>query len=75
MVPLTPEEIADLRQHLADLDISDESKDELIRLIDLLNPENDPGRLTLISRMGHDKITERLAPLVARRESRGTVDS
>jgi hypothetical protein len=34
MVPLTPEEIAELRQHLADLDISDESKDELIRLID-----------------------------------------
>ena len=34
MVPLTPEEIAELRQHLADLDISDESKDELIRLLD-----------------------------------------
>ncbi|MBL8697154.1 MAG: 3-deoxy-7-phosphoheptulonate synthase class II [Alphaproteobacteria bacterium] len=49
--------------------------DELIRLIDLLNPENDPGRLTLISRMGHDKITERLAPLVRRvaREGRKVV--
>jgi hypothetical protein len=34
MVPLTPEEIAKLRQKLADLDISDESKDELILLID-----------------------------------------
>src|SRR5262245_55297732 len=28
--------------------------DELIRLIDALNPENEPGRLTLISRMGAD---------------------
>jgi hypothetical protein len=34
MVPLTPEEIAKRRQKLADLDISDESKDELILLLD-----------------------------------------
>jgi 3-deoxy-7-phosphoheptulonate synthase len=49
--------------------------DELIRLIDLLNPENEPGRLTLISRMGHEKIAERLAPLVRRvaREGRQVV--
>ena len=26
--------------------------DELIRLIDILNPENEPGRLTLIARFG-----------------------
>ena len=30
--------------------------DELIRLIDLLNPDNDPGRLNLIVRMGADKV-------------------
>jgi 3-deoxy-7-phosphoheptulonate synthase len=49
--------------------------DELIRLVDLLNPDNEPGRLTLISRMGHDKIAERLAPLVRRvaREGRQVV--
>jgi hypothetical protein len=34
MVPLTPEEIAKRRLKLADLDISDESKDELILLLD-----------------------------------------
>ena len=38
--------------------------DELIRLIDKLNPENTPGRLTLIARMGHDKVENSLAPLV-----------
>jgi 3-deoxy-7-phosphoheptulonate synthase len=40
--------------------------DELIRLIDVLNPENEAGRLTLISRMGVDKVAERLPPLVRR---------
>ena len=30
--------------------------DELIRLIDILNPQNDPGRLNLIVRMGADKV-------------------
>jgi 3-deoxy-7-phosphoheptulonate synthase len=39
-------------------------KDELLRLIDVLNPENEAGRLTLIARMGHDKVEEKLAPLV-----------
>src|SRR3546814_1118388 len=30
--------------------------DVLLRLIDILNPANEPGRLTLIARMGHDKV-------------------
>src|SRR5437764_9263774 len=30
--------------------------DALIKLIDVLNPENDPGRLTLICRFGADKV-------------------
>jgi 3-deoxy-7-phosphoheptulonate synthase len=38
--------------------------DELIRLIDILNPNNDPGRLTVIVRMGADKVEAGLPPLV-----------
>ncbi len=38
--------------------------DELMRLIDILNPKNIPGRLTLIARMGHDQVIENLTPLV-----------
>lgn len=38
--------------------------DELIRLIDILNPENIPGRLTLISRMGNDKIETHLPKII-----------
>jgi 3-deoxy-7-phosphoheptulonate synthase len=38
--------------------------DELLKLIDLLNPENEAGRLTLISRMGAGKVGALLPPLV-----------
>ena len=38
--------------------------DDLLRLIDILNPENVPGRLTLICRMGADKVFDLLAPLI-----------
>ncbi|MDX1974949.1 MAG: 3-deoxy-7-phosphoheptulonate synthase class II [Rickettsiales bacterium] len=38
--------------------------DNLLKLIDVLNPENEPGRLTLIARMGCVKIGELLPPLV-----------
>ncbi len=49
--------------------------DDLIRLIDVLNPENEPGRLTLIARMGHDKVEEMLPRLVqaVQREGRKVV--
>ncbi|NVK39969.1 MAG: 3-deoxy-7-phosphoheptulonate synthase class II [Oceanospirillaceae bacterium] len=40
------------------------SIDDLMRLIDILNPENLPGRLTLIARMGADKVLDKLPPLV-----------
>jgi len=40
------------------------SKDALLKLCDILNPENEPGRLTLISRMGAEKIEDLLPPLV-----------
>ncbi|MBT3660539.1 MAG: 3-deoxy-7-phosphoheptulonate synthase class II [Rhodospirillaceae bacterium] len=45
--------------------------DELIRLIDILNPENEPGRLTLVSRMSADAVTEKLPPLVRRVRDEG----
>lgn len=40
------------------------TKDDLIRLCDILNPQNEAGRLTFISRMGADKVEEFLPPLV-----------
>lgn len=40
------------------------SCDELLRLIDILNPSNEPGRLTLIARMGEGKIRDCLPPLL-----------
>jgi 3-deoxy-7-phosphoheptulonate synthase len=48
---------------------------ELLRLIDVLNPENEPGRLTLIGRFGAEKAGERLPALMAatRREGRQVV--
>ncbi|MGB4056572.1 MAG: 3-deoxy-7-phosphoheptulonate synthase class II [Alphaproteobacteria bacterium] len=42
----------------------DMKTDDLLRLIDILNPENIPGRLTLIARMGHENVLEKLPPLV-----------
>ena len=37
---------------------------ELLRLIDVLDPENRPGRLTVICRMGADRVARRLPPLI-----------
>ncbi|MDM7859909.1 3-deoxy-7-phosphoheptulonate synthase class II [Alteromonas sp. ASW11-36] len=45
--------------------------DELIKLIDALNPDNDPGRLTLITRMGADNLAENLPALLRRVKSEG----
>jgi len=45
--------------------------DDLLRLIDVLNPENEPGRLTLIARMGHDKVADHLPRLIRAVESEG----
>jgi 3-deoxy-7-phosphoheptulonate synthase len=38
--------------------------DELLELIDVLNPANTPGRLTLIGRFGADRVGERLPRLM-----------
>lgn len=40
------------------------TREDLLRLTDVLNPLNEPGRLTFISRMGVDKVEEKLPPLV-----------
>jgi len=45
--------------------------DGLIRLIDLLNPENEPGRLTLIARFGAEKVGEHLPKLIRAVEKEG----
>ncbi len=38
--------------------------DDLLRLLDVLNPTNEAGRITLISRMGADKVGTKLPPLL-----------
>lgn len=45
--------------------------DELIQLIDALNPNNVPGRLTLISRMGADTLEQKLPALLRRVKQEG----
>ncbi|MEM7302252.1 MAG: 3-deoxy-7-phosphoheptulonate synthase class II [Pseudomonadota bacterium] len=49
--------------------------DDLLNLIDILNPHNEPGRLTLIARFGHEKVEEHLVPLVraVQREGKSVV--
>ena len=45
--------------------------DGLLELIDLLNPANEPGRLTLIARFGHDKVVDHLPQLIRAVEREG----
>lgn len=40
------------------------SEEWLLALIDRLNPADEPGRLTLIHRMGDDSVADRLPPLL-----------
>jgi 3-deoxy-7-phosphoheptulonate synthase len=49
--------------------------DELLRLIDILNPDNEPGRLTLIARFGAEKAAAGLPRLVraVQKEGRSVV--
>src|ERR1700676_1481538 len=48
---------------------------DLLHLIDKLNPDNEPGRLTLITRMGADKVADKLPALIraVKREGRQIV--
>lgn len=45
--------------------------DDLLNLIDLLNPQNEAGRLTLICRFGHDKVADHLPRLIRAVEREG----
>jgi 3-deoxy-7-phosphoheptulonate synthase len=45
--------------------------DSLLRVIDTLNPENEAGRLTLITRMGSEGVGEHLPPLIRAVEREG----
>ncbi|WP_336056392.1 class II 3-deoxy-7-phosphoheptulonate synthase [Nitratireductor sp. CH_MIT9313-5] len=45
--------------------------DGLLELIDILNPQNEPGRLTLIARFGAEKVGEHLPRLVQAVEREG----
>ncbi|OUR71353.1 3-deoxy-7-phosphoheptulonate synthase [Marinomonas sp. 42_23_T18] len=45
--------------------------DDLIRLIDTLNPENEAGRLNIIVRMGADKVAEGMPKLIQAVEREG----
>jgi 3-deoxy-7-phosphoheptulonate synthase len=49
--------------------------DGLMKLIDILNPENEPGRLTLICRFGADKVADHLPGLIraVKKEGRSVV--
>ncbi len=49
--------------------------EDVLRLIDILNPWNEPGRLTLIARMGADRIAAGLPPLLraVKKEGRAVV--
>ena len=37
---------------------------EIIKLTEILNPDNDAGKITLITRLGHDKVKTRLPKLI-----------
>ncbi len=47
------------------------SDDDLIRLIDILNPKNEAGRLTLIARFGAGKVDQHLPRLIKAVEREG----
>lgn len=44
---------------------------DLLQLIAILNPANEPGRLTLIVRMGADQVARRLPPLLRAVQAEG----
>jgi len=47
--------------------------DEMLRLIDILNPENEPGRLTLIVRLGSDKVGDQLPAMIRAVQREGKI--
>ncbi len=47
--------------------------DDLLRLIDILNPDDEPGRLTLIGRFGAEKVGDHLPALVRAVQREGKI--
>ena len=47
------------------------SEDDMLKLVQKLNPDNEMGRLTLITRYGHDKVSDHLPKLIKRVKSEG----
>ncbi len=49
------------------------TREWLLELLELLDPDAEPGRITLIHRMGHAKVAEHLPPLVEAVQRAGRV--
>ncbi|HYA17400.1 MAG TPA: 3-deoxy-7-phosphoheptulonate synthase class II [Bryobacteraceae bacterium] len=47
------------------------SRDQVLRLLDILHPNDEPGRMTLIHRFGNQRIAECLPPLIEAVRSSG----
>ena len=45
--------------------------DDLLVLMDILDPDSDPGRLTIVARMGADDVGDKLPPLIRAVEGAG----
>jgi 3-deoxy-7-phosphoheptulonate synthase len=45
--------------------------DDVIALLDVLNPDDEPGKIVLVSRMGASKVADRLPPLLERVKEEG----
>jgi len=45
--------------------------DELIQLLDILNPNDEAGRITLVTRFGHDKVETYLPKLIRKIQQEG----
>ena len=45
--------------------------DELLKIIEVINPNNTPGRVSLICRMGADKVAALLSKVISRVEKEG----
>tara|TARA_B100000700_G_scaffold227728_1_gene251514 strand:- start:855 stop:2222 length:1368 start_codon:yes stop_codon:yes gene_type:complete len=47
--------------------------DELVKIIDFINPKNEPGKITLICRMGSDKIDNYLPEIIKKVNNEGKI--
>ena len=45
--------------------------DDLIQFLDILNPKDEAGRITLITRFGHDKVKDYLPQLIRKVQEEG----